>query len=135
MIALPEWIPGLAHIQVYRAVRATHVLGDEDELLIGVQLAGEFELTCVVHLNHNMLSEVDDAYFLPQSIDKALSVAIERNTDPDVSFVDMNLADARAWIAHGLEQSLLPIDSDTWPDCRALVVMAGFASARRWCEI
>ena len=55
-------------------------------------------------LNHNMLSEVDDAYFLPQSIDKALSVAIDRNTDPDVSFDDMNLADARAWIAHGLEQ-------------------------------
>ena len=68
--ALPEWIPRLACIQVYRAVRATHVLGDEDELLIGVQLAGEYDLTCVVHLNHNMLSEVDDAYFLPQSIDK-----------------------------------------------------------------
>ena len=86
-------------------------------------------------LNHNMLSEVDDAYFLPQSIDKALSVAIERYTDPDVSFVDMNIADARAWIDHGLAQSLFPIDSDTWPDCRALVVWAGFAPARRWCEI
>ena len=42
-----------------------------------------------------MLSEVDDAYFLPQSIDNVISVAIERNTDPDVSFVDMNIADAR----------------------------------------
>ena len=122
MIHCPSGSQDLSHIQVYRAVRATHVLGDEDELLIGVQLAGEYDLTCVVHLNHNMLSEVDDAYFLPQSIDNVLSVAIERNTDPDVSFVDMNIADARAWIDHGLAQSLFPIDSDTWPDCRALVV-------------
>ena len=119
--SLPEWISGLAHIEVHRAVRATHVLGDEDELLIGAQLAGGHELTCVVHINHNMLSEVDDAYFVPESIDTVLFGAIERNTDPDVSFVDMNLADARAWIDHGLEQPLLPVESDTWPDCRALV--------------
>ena len=118
---LPEWISNLSHIRVHRAVRATHVLGDEDELLLGAELPGGHELTCVVHLNHNMLSEVDDAYLLPQSIDKVLSVAIERNTDPNVSFVDMNLADARAWIDHGLEQPLLPTGSGTWPDCRALV--------------
>ena len=68
-----------------------------------------------------MLSEVDDAYFVPDSIDKVLSVAIDRNSDPDVSFIDMSLADARAWIHHGLEQPLYPIGSDTWPGCRALV--------------
>lgn len=70
--SLPEWISDQARIRVHRAVRATHVLGDEDELLIAVELAGGYALTCVVHLNHNMLSEVDDAYFVPESIDKVL---------------------------------------------------------------
>ena len=55
--SLPEWISDLAQIRVHRAVRATHVLGDEDELLIGVKLAGGYELTCVVHINHNMFSK------------------------------------------------------------------------------
>jgi hypothetical protein len=54
--SLPEWISRLPQIRVHRAVRATHVLGDEDELLIGAQLAGDYELTCVVHVNHNMFS-------------------------------------------------------------------------------
>ncbi len=119
--SLPEWISGLARIRVHRAVRATHVIGDEDALLIGAQLVGGHELTCVVHINHNMFSEVDDAYFLPDSIDKVLPRAIESNTDPDVSFVDMSLADARAWIDHGLERALFPTESDSWPDCQALV--------------
>ena len=42
--SLPEWISDLSHIPVYRAVRATHVLGDEAELLIGAKLAGRFEI-------------------------------------------------------------------------------------------
>ena len=119
--SLPQWISGLARIEVHRVVQATHVLGDEDELLIGVQLTEGYELTCVVHLDHNMLSKIDDAYFVPESIDKVLSGATDRNTDPDVSFVDMSLADARAWIDHGLEHALFPRTSDSWPDCRALV--------------
>jgi hypothetical protein len=111
--SLPEWISALAQIGVYRAMRATHVLGDEDEILIGAQLAGGYEVTCVVHLNHNMLSEVDDAYSVPDSIDKVLSGAIGRNTDPDVSFVDMSLAEARAGIDHGLDRALFPTQSDS----------------------
>jgi len=118
---LPESISRLAQIRPYRAVRATHVLGDADELLVGAELVGGYELTCVVHINHNFLSEVDDAYFVPESIDKVLVGAIERNNDPDVSFVDMSLADARAWIDHGLKRALFPIESDSWPHCRPLV--------------
>jgi hypothetical protein len=119
--ALPESISRLAEIRAYRAVRATHVLGDEDELLVGAELVGGYELTCVVHINHNWLSEVDDAYFVAESIDKVLARAIEGNNDQDVSFVDMSLADARAWIDHGLKHALFPIESGSWPHCRPLV--------------
>ena len=74
-----------------------------DELLIGARLASGHELTCVAHINHLMMSEVKDAFFVPDSIDHVVSVAAERNTDPDNSFADMSCADARAWIQHGLD--------------------------------
>jgi len=119
--SLPQWISGLPHVDVYRAVRMTHVLGDGDELLLGARLASGHELTCVVHINHLSFSEIKDAFFVPDSIGRVLSVAEENNTDPDHSFVDMSLADARAWIQQGLDRPLFTLGPDSWPDCRTLV--------------
>jgi hypothetical protein len=119
--ALPRWLVELQHVEVYRAVRMTHVLGDRDDLLIGARFADGQELTCVAVIDHNMASEVKDAFFVPDSIDEVLAATAERIADPDTSFVDMGLADARAWISHGLEQFLPILDSVQWPHCRPLV--------------
>ncbi len=119
---LPPWITDLAHVQMYRAVRMTHVLGDGDEILIGAKLTNGDELTCAAFVDHNVSSVVKDAFVVPDSVDTVVRVAAERNTDPDTTFVDMSLADARAWLDHGLAQ--LPIFSDqseTWPGCRPLL--------------
>jgi hypothetical protein len=118
---LPQWISGLPQVDVYRAVRMTHVLGDGDELVLGARLASGHELTCVVHINHLSTSEIKDAFFVPDSIGRVLSVAEENNTDPDNSFVDMSLADARAWIQQGLDRLPFVVRTDSWPDCRPLV--------------
>jgi hypothetical protein len=120
--SLPTWLSDLSHVEVYRAMRMTHVLGDGDELLIGARLAGGHELTCAVHIDHLMMSRVKDAFFVPAPIEQVISVAAEQNTDPDTSFAEMSLADARAWIEQGL--GLHPIftaESDSWPGCRPLV--------------
>jgi len=119
--ALPQWISGLPHVDVYRAVRKTHVLGDGDELLVGARLASGHELTCVVHIDHLSSSDIKDAFFVPDSLDRVVSVAEQANADPDTSFVDMGVADARAWIQHGLDRPLSTLGSDSWPDCRTLV--------------
>jgi hypothetical protein len=119
--SLPQWISRLPRTDVYRAVRMTHVLGDGDELLIGARLASGHELTCVVHIDHLSSSEIKDAFFVPDSIGRVVSVAEENNTDPDTSFVDMSLADARAWIQYGLDRPLFTLGTDSWPDCRTLV--------------
>jgi hypothetical protein len=120
--APPQWISDLPRVDVSRVVRMTHVLGDGDELLIGARLAGGHELTCVVHINHLMLSVVKDAFFVPAPIDQVIAVAAEQNTDPDTGFVDMSPADARAWIQHGLGlPPIFTVGSDTWPGCRPLV--------------
>jgi hypothetical protein len=99
----------------------THVLGDRDGLLIGARFADGQELTCVAVIDHNMVSEVEDAFFVPHSIDEVLAATPEPIADPDTSFVDMGLADARAWICHGLEQFLPVLDSVQWPHSRPLV--------------
>jgi hypothetical protein len=58
---------------------------------------------------------------VPASIDRVTSLAVEQNTDPDTDFVEMSLADAGAWLQHGLDTPLFVLDSDSWPGCRALV--------------
>jgi hypothetical protein len=119
--SLPPWVAGLPSVDVYRVVRMTHVLDDGDELLIGAKLASGHELTCVAHIDHLRLSEVKDAFFVPDSIGHVVAIAEENNTDPDASFVDMSLADARAWIQHGLDRLPFVVRTDSWPDCRPLV--------------
>ncbi len=119
---LPPWLTDLADVEVYRAVRMAHVLGDGDEILIGAKLTNGDELTCAAFIDHNVFSVVKDAFVVPDSVDTVVRVAAERNTDPDTTFVDMSLADARAWLDQGLTQ--LPIFSDqseTWPGCRPLL--------------
>lgn len=118
---LPQWLTDLAHVTAYRAVRMTHVLGDSDEVLIGARFANGDELTCVVFIDHDTMSAVKDAFFVPGPIGNVVSVAAQSNTDPDRTFVDMSLADARAWIQQGPDNPLFWSESDSWPGCRPLL--------------
>ncbi|KUI24817.1 hypothetical protein AU196_16010 [Mycobacterium sp. IS-1742] len=121
---LPGWLATLGRTTVRRAVRMTHVLGDGDELLLGVRFADGQEMTCVVNIDHLAGSSVGDAFFVPDSVDAVLSVAEAANTDPDTTFDDITVADARAGLREALERplpGLASTESDTWPACRPLV--------------
>jgi hypothetical protein len=121
--SLPRWLVGLADTTVHRVVRMSHVLGDGDELLLGVRLADGQEMTCAVHIDYLVMSAVKDAFFVPESVDAVVSVAKASNADPDASFVDVGLVEARAELQLALERYFsFPLEvSDTWPACRALV--------------
>lgn len=119
--ALPPWLVDLEDVDVTRAVRMTHVLGDGDEVLIGARLANGDELTCAAFIDHDLTSVVKDAFFVPGPLETVVSVALERNTDPDSSFVEMSLADARAWTQQGPHNPLFWAESDSWPGCRPLL--------------
>ena len=116
---LPRWISALPRVDVYRAVRRTHVFGDVDELVIGMRLDGGHELTIAVQIDNNMLSSVADAVVVPDTIDEALAQVAESSSDTDV--FEMRLADARAWIEDALDKPTLAPETDTWPLYRALV--------------
>jgi hypothetical protein len=116
---LPRCITALSQVNVYRAVRRTHVLGDVDELVIGMRFHGGHELTVAVQIDHNTLSSVVDSAAVPDPIDKTLAQVAESSTDTDV--FEMRLADARVWIEDALNKPTLAPETDTWPLYRALV--------------
>jgi hypothetical protein len=110
---LPKWIVGLPQVQVYRAVRRTHVLGDGDELAVGARLADGTELTVAIYVDHNELSSVQTITVLDGSIAKVIADA-SMNIDPDTSYLDGSLADARAWIDQGLTKAEILPHPDSW---------------------
>jgi hypothetical protein len=116
---LPRWIAALPRVDIYRAVRRNHVLGDVDELVIGMRLDGGRELTIAVQIDHNMLSSVVDAGVVPDPIDEALARVAESSSDTHV--FEMSLADARVWIEDALKKPTLAPETDAWPLYRGLV--------------
>ena len=137
---LPRWLAELSSTRVHDVARMAHVLGDADEFLVGVRLADGQEITCGATVDHQILTELTDAFFVPESVATVLAVAKASNVDPDISFDAVDAADARVELTRALERhAALPLyeESDTWPACRALVrwlitlMPAGGADRRR----
>jgi hypothetical protein len=119
---LPDWLAGLGEAAVYRAVESTHVLGDGDNVLLGARLPG-YELTAVSYIDHNLGTVVKDAFPVPGPIADVVARLREVADDPDVTFRDIGLADARARVAQGIEAGAMtfpPFETETWPSCRPL---------------
>lgn len=121
---LPRWLAELSQATAYRAVVMSHVLGDGIELLVAVRLEDGQELTCAAHIDHLMMSELSDAFFVPGPIDEVLTVAKASNNDPDTSFADLDLADVGAGLDEAFDLNLMlgvEEETETWPSSRALV--------------
>jgi hypothetical protein len=114
---LVPWVAALRDVDVYRAVRLSHVLGDFDQILLGARLVDGQEATCAVWVDHLDESEIADAALFVVTIDDAL----DKLSSPDLTATDMSLADARAWIEYGLKRTFVLRETATWPDCRPLV--------------
>lgn len=119
---LPRWIVALPEIDVYRAVRIAHVLGDTDEIVIGARINGVHELAVSVLIDHTAAFAATDAGVLPMRIAEGIASV----TDSDARIVEMTPADARAW----LEEATAPLpglgdhvvrQTEGWPLWRELV--------------
>ena len=120
---LPGWLARLGETSVNRVVVSTHVLGDGDNVLLGVRLAGH-ELTAVVYIDHNVGTVVKDAFPVPGSVTDVVARMREAaGDDPDISHRDIGLADARARVAEAIEvgaNTFPPFETETWPASRPL---------------
>ena len=119
---LPDWLARLGEACVYRAVQSTHVLGDGDSVLLGVRLASH-ELTVVIYIDHNLGALVKDAFPLSEAVDEVVEHLRKASDDPDVTFTDIGLADARVRAADAIELGAItfpPLETETWPASRPL---------------
>jgi hypothetical protein len=80
---LPEWLSRLGEAEVYQASEMVHVLGDGDDINVGVRLAGGHELTAVVYIDHNMGTLVKDAFVVPETIDLLQALMRSKGDNPD----------------------------------------------------
>lgn len=122
--AAPDWLNRLDQMSVHRAVRTGHILGDGDNIILGVRLAGDQELTAVVYIDHNVGQLVKDAFLVPEPIDQVVAAYRSLADDPDVTWTEMGLADARAWIDKAIDIAAMthpPYETESWPACRPLI--------------
>ncbi|ANW65678.1 hypothetical protein BCA37_20815 [Mycobacterium sp. djl-10] len=120
---LPFWLSKLADLDIYRAVHRTHVLGDRSELLIGARLMDRTKFTCIVQFEHGPSLRISDAGFSPESISSLITAVNQQAEHPDFIHVEMDPAEARAWIDEGFgppATMFLP-HSTAWPESKALL--------------
>lgn len=120
----PAWLAQLSETSTYRAVRMSHILGDGDNIMLGVRLHGGQELTCLVYIDHNLGTLVKDGFVVPEPIADMVAKFKRVTEDPDTRWNDISLADACAWVDAAIELAAItfpPLETETWPACRALV--------------
>jgi hypothetical protein len=126
--ALPDWLVGLAGVEADGAVEMVHVLGDGDNVMVGLRFPTGHELAVVVYIDHNLGTVVKDAFVVPESLDALVRFMREKSgDDPDTSWNEMDAADARVRITEAIDRGAMtfpPFETETWPACRPLVEWA-----------
>jgi hypothetical protein len=118
---MPGWLLRLDQIEPYRAVMVTHVLGDGDDIIIGVRLPGRHECAIVVYIDHNMGTVVKDAFVLDRPIEDVIDAWSDLDPGREAGLIDMTLADAHVHVDDAVQKGAMtfpPLDSDSWPACR-----------------
>lgn len=125
---LPRWLADLRHAEpAERVVEVVHVLGDGDDVMVGVRLSDGHELTAVVYIDHNMGALVKDAFVIPAAVGDVVDLMLTAAGDPDTEARDLDPADARTRITEAIKRGAItfpPCETDTWPACRPLVEWA-----------
>lgn len=122
---LPRWLRYLAPGSVDGALVMSHVLGDGDNVILAVRTAAGDDLTVLVYIDHNLGTLVKDGFVVKAALDVVVGRFREASHgDPDVTFHELDLADARVRIADAISKGAItypPFETETWPACRPLV--------------
>lgn len=120
---VPGWLLRLDLVEPYRAVQMTHVLGDGDNVVLGVRLPGERECSVMVYVDHNLGTVVKDAFVLEQPIAEIVEAWAKADAFDDTTVEDLPLTEARARITQAIDTGAMtfpPFETDSWPSCRPL---------------
>lgn len=122
---LPEWLERLGPLHVEAVLESCHVLGDGDQILVGVQTAAGHAFTAVLYIDHNVGTIVKDGFPIWEPIETAAAVLRKViDADPDTVIRPLDPADARARATEAIKRAAMTyprFESETWPMCRPLV--------------
>jgi hypothetical protein len=124
---LPDWLAGLPRAEAYRASEMTHVLGDGDNLIVGLRLPTGHELSIVLYVDHNLGTVAKDGFATADPVDELIAFMQSKTDDPDYRWTDIDRADARTRIEQAVRDGAIthpPFETDTWPAARLLVEWA-----------
>lgn len=127
--AIPGWLLRLDQVKPTRVLQMGHVLGDGDNIVVGVALPGNREMSILIYIDHNMGTLVKDAFITDMPVDELIESWLSFDDGPgnpvtDARIVDISPADARARISAAIELGSItfpPLESETWPAIRPLV--------------
>lgn len=122
--SLPPWLADLTPLTVGPIIEMSHVLGDGDNVAIGVTTASGEQMTVIVYIDHNLGTLIKDAFVIPERIDKMVERFANEAADPDLELRSLDRAEARARITEAGEMAAMtypPFESETWPACRSIV--------------
>ena len=117
------WLGKLDETVAYRAVRMGHILGDGDNVMLGVRLAGGHELTLIGYIDHNLGGLIKDAFVVSEPIADMVAEYRRIADEPDMIWEELSLADARVWLDEAIAMAAItfpPIETEQWPACRPL---------------
>src|SRR5918996_4937902 len=100
---LPTWLGRLGDPEAYRVIEMTHSLGGGDDVIIGERLPSGHEFTAVAYIDHDLGTVAKDAFVLPESIDAVVELTKQAADDPDTSWNELALADARVRVEDAIE--------------------------------
>ena len=125
---LPRWLLALDEAEPVDGVfEVRHVLGDGDNVVLGVRLPGGHEFCAVVYIDHNLGTLVKDAYVVPGRLQELAAQMRTASDDPDLTLTPLDPADARVRITEAIQLAAItfpPLETDTWPACRPIVEWA-----------
>ena len=125
---LPGWLTGLGRATIDGVVEMVHVLGDGDNIMLGMSLPGGDALSIVVYIDHNMGTLVKDAFVVAEPLDTLIGhMRAASGGGPDTTWAELDPADARVRIREAIERGAItfpPFETESWPACRPLVEWA-----------
>lgn len=120
----PTWLADVDAVRISRAMVMSHVLGDGDNIILGVDLPRGRLGTVTVYIDHNLGTLVKDAFTISEPFATVLAKYHEISDDPDTTFEDIDFADARARTEAAIDLAAItypPLETESWPACRALI--------------
>jgi len=143
---MPVWLAGIEEACWEGSVtRIVDPLGDADDLVFSVRLAGGEWLTAFAMIDHNDGGVLKDGFVVPVGGAEALAHFAAVAEAEGMELLEEDAADARATIQRAIEwgaMTIPPYESETWPGARPLLSWmltllpeGGTASqAREWSE-